>query len=398
MNYKCLKRVISFIVLLMSCAIQAQVPHRFTYQAVIRNALNQTLANQTIGMRISLLQGSVTGTAVYVETHSIMSNANGQVNLEVGGGTLISGSMAGINWSTGAYFIKTEMDPIGGTNYSIVGTNRLQSVPYSLYATTSGNGVNNGTVNNQMLYWNGSAWVALNPGSNGQILTLCNGVLTWTTGGQCPSSVPCPPLNDFNPSITYGSMIDQEGNIYKTVTIGTQVWMAENLRTGRYRNGERIPTITNDSIYAQLTTGSSCWYNNDSTTYHCNVGRIYSWYAVSDTRNLCPSGWHVPSDIDWTVLSNFLGGDAVAGNKMKSTSGWPNNGNGSNSSGFTGRPGGYRKYDGIFENPSSVGVWWSATAIASGGGWYRNLHPHDDKLWRSSNSERFGFSIRCLKD
>ena len=165
----------SLFIVLFSYTVWAQAPQRFSYQAVVRNASNAVLANQTVGMRISLLQGSATGGAVYVETHVATTTLNGQVNLEIGGGTVVSGTMAGINWSSGSYFIKTETDPAGGSTYSLIGTSRMQSVPYAMHAATSGNGVSNGTANSQMLYWNGSAWVFLNHGTNGQVLTLCNG-------------------------------------------------------------------------------------------------------------------------------------------------------------------------------------------------------------------------------
>ena len=175
--------------LIISTLVQAQSPQRFSYQAVLRNASNALLSNQSIGMRISILQGSATGTASYVETHTATTSAQGLINLEIGGGTVVSGSLSGINWGAGAYFVKTETDPAGGTNYSLVSTTRLQSVPYAMHASTAGNGVANGTASNQIMYWNGSSWVALDPGVNGQVLTMCNGVLTWTNGGLCPGSI-----------------------------------------------------------------------------------------------------------------------------------------------------------------------------------------------------------------
>ncbi len=178
-------------------AFSQSVPQKFSYQAVIRNAGNLLLDSQTVGIRIKILQGSETGTEVYSETHTGNTNANGLITIEVGGGTVLSGSMASINWGNGPYFIKTETDPLGGSNYSISGSSQLLSVPYALYSGNgtpgpqgpAGPGFSNGTALNQIMYWNGTAWVTLNAGNNGQSLTICDGVLTWTTGGVCPGVI-----------------------------------------------------------------------------------------------------------------------------------------------------------------------------------------------------------------
>jgi len=393
------------IFLFISYVISAQTPQRFNYQAVVRNASNTILVNQPVGIRISLLQGSATGTAVFVETHSLSTNTYGQVMLEIGGGTLVSGSIVSINWATGTYFIKTETDPSGGSNYSLSATTRLLSVPYAMHA---GNGLGAGSANNQILYWNGSGWIVLNPGVNGQVLTICNGILTWTFQGVCPETgFPCSIVDDFNPSITYGSMTDQEGNVYKTVTIGTQVWMAENLRTGRYRNGDPIPNVVNGATWGGMTSGASCWYNNDSASYHSLYGRLYNWYAVSETRNLCPSGWHVPTDSEWIKLVDTLGGATYAGTVLKSACAWKNNWSGTNTSGFTARPGGFRaEYNNstfaglVGANGAGQGQWWTATKndqTSSPTAWYRQVGPSLN-ISRGSYGYGLGQSVRCVKD
>jgi uncharacterized protein (TIGR02145 family) len=143
----------------------AQSPNKMSYQAVIRDNSNALVTNQIVGMQISILQGSASGTAVYAETQIPTTNTNGLVSIEIGGGTVVSGNFSTINWANGPYFIKTETDPAGGTNYTITGTSQLLSVPYALF---SANGFPSG-------------------GANGQVLTMCNGIPTWTTGGQCPS-------------------------------------------------------------------------------------------------------------------------------------------------------------------------------------------------------------------
>ena len=154
----------------LTAAVFAQAPQKMSYQAVIRNASNALVANQPVGMRISILQGSASGTPVYVETQNPTTNSNGLSSLEIGSGTVVSGSFSAIDWANGPYFIKSETDPSGGSNYAITTTSQLLSVPYAMYARTAGNGVPSGS-------------------QPGEILTNCNGTLTWTVGGECPGSI-----------------------------------------------------------------------------------------------------------------------------------------------------------------------------------------------------------------
>ena len=128
----------TFTFIILATIANAQAPARMSYQSVVRNSTGSLVVNNPVGVRISILQGSVTGTTVYVETHSKTSNANGLVTLEIGGGTVQAGSIGSIVWSAGPYFVKTETDPTGGTNYTLSGTSQLLSVPYALYAETSG--------------------------------------------------------------------------------------------------------------------------------------------------------------------------------------------------------------------------------------------------------------------
>jgi len=134
---------------------------------------------------------------------------------------------------------------------------------------------------------------------------------------------------------TSNTVTDIDGNVYNIVVIGTQTWMKENLKVTKYKNGDAIQNVTNNSTWSSLTTGAYGDYDNtpsNSTTY----GRLYNWYVVNDSRGVCPTGWHVPTDLEWNTLTTYLGGESVAGGKMKSTTGWYNNGNGTNTSGFTG--------------------------------------------------------------
>jgi uncharacterized protein (TIGR02145 family) len=195
------------------------------------------------------------------------------------------------------------------------------------------------------------------------------------------------------------NITDIDGNTYQTVTIGTQVWMSENLKVSKYRNGNTIPTGLSDAAWGTTSSGAYAIYNNDAannTTY----GKLYNWYAVTDSRNLCPTGWHIPSDAEWTTLENFLGGASVAGGKLKSTSSlWtaPNTG-ATNESGFSGLPGGFRNYDGTYNTIGYVGYWWSSTELSASDAWYRDLNYSYGYSYRSGYGKRSGFSVRCLRD
>ena len=207
----------------------------------------------------------------------------------------------------------------------------------------------------------------------------------------------------FNEALTYGTVTDIEGTNYKTITIGTQTWMAENLRTTRYRNGEDIPEVTNNNTWKNLTTHAYCNYENSTDRDQiATFGRLYNWFAVSDSRNLAPEGWHIATDADWTLLEAYLGGSAVAGGKLKETTPlhWaaPNDIN-SNLSGFTALPGGRREYtDGSFINLGYDGFWWTSSAYNPDYSWYRYMHYDVADCYRANFHKQYGFSVRCVKD
>src|SRR5574344_208767 len=203
----------------------------------------------------------------------------------------------------------------------------------------------------------------------------------------------------FNPNITYGSMTDIDGNTYKTVTIGTQTWMAENLKVTKYNDGIAIPNVTDNTAWGELTTGALCDYGNtpsNSETY----GKLYNWYAVK-TGKLCPTGWHVPSDAEWTELTDYLGGTSVAGDKLKETGSthWSNLRTGAtNETGFTALPGGYRLSSGSFLDIGSDGSWWSATESHTDYAWSRSMNYGSSDVDRGTNHKELGFSVRCVRD
>jgi uncharacterized protein (TIGR02145 family) len=197
---------------------------------------------------------------------------------------------------------------------------------------------------------------------------------------------------------------DIEGNSYKTVTIGTQTWMAENLKVSKYSDGTTIPNITDNTQWQNNTTGAWAYYNNDAAN-NAKYGKLYNWYAVSKTsngnKNVCPTGWHVPSDAEWSILTDFLGGDSIAGGKLKEvgTANWnsPNTG-ATNTSLFTGLPGGSRGDDGYYGTIGNLGNWWSSTETNAGNAWGRNLTNFHGNAFSFNFFKGIGLSVRCLRD
>ena len=231
----------------------------------------------------------------------------------------------------------------------------------------------------------------------------------------------------FGPEITFTTGLnnpfqyvsDIEGNKYKYLTIGTQTWMAENLKTSKYNDGSIILLLINGNEWASIAAPAFCWYSNDSARYKNLYGGIYNWYAVN-TGKLCPSSWHVPSDSEWKTLEMFLGMTAAQadgfywrgadlGTQLKDSTGWGTQGlegNGLNYSGFSALPGGQRdQWTGTFLDARFTGGWWSATnstefsyAYPMTGPYARLLDAGANGVSRTRNNPAIGFSVRCIKD
>jgi len=208
----------------------------------------------------------------------------------------------------------------------------------------------------------------------------------------------------------------RDGTVYKTVQIGDQVWMAENLRATKYSNGDPIPNVTSDSQWGDLSSGAYCAYDNDESNAE-TYGYLYNWYAVNDSRGLAPEGWHVPTDAEWTELEEYLiangynydgstTGDKI-GKSFASTSGWKtssetgdigNDQQSNNTTGFSALPGGYRGGNGTFGNLTGNAVFWSSSEYDTGSTWCRDLTYGREDLDRNYYYKQGGFSIRCLRD
>ncbi|MCK5148957.1 fibrobacter succinogenes major paralogous domain-containing protein [bacterium] len=195
-----------------------------------------------------------------------------------------------------------------------------------------------------------------------------------------------------------GTMTDQDGNVYQTVKIGNQWWMAENLRVTHYRNGHPVPQVYNKTDWANVNIGACCYYDNDAgdaATYGC----LYNWAAVTHVSNLAPSGWHVPSDAEWDTLTTYLGGESVAGAKLKEEgySHWNSGNLATNESGFTALGDGYRASSGVFQFRHSVVMFWSSTVFYDHA-WCRSINHNELKVWPHVYLQSFGFSVRLVKD
>jgi uncharacterized protein (TIGR02145 family) len=181
------------------------------------------------------------------------------------------------------------------------------------------------------------------------------------------------------------------------ITIGTQTWSSKNLDVSTYRNGDTIPQVQDANAWRRLTTGAWCYYKN-KTANGTIYGKLYNWYAVNDPRGLAPKGYHVPTDTEWTTLITYLGGQDVAGTKMKSTSGWNGNGNGTNISGFSALPGGCF-CGGTFDDIGSYGYWWCSAKDDANVAWVRLMVSGFGFVYGLPNySKGCGFSVRCVRD
>jgi len=494
-----MKKTSLFILgLILSVMTFAQVPSKMSFQTVVRNNLGKLVVNKSIGVRLSILKTSSNGVEVYVETHAKASNTNGLVMLEVGTGTVTTGTFDSIDWAQGPYFLKTEMDVNGGANYTISGVTEFVSVPYALNSKNADNAnsvktLSNGANVGDMCYWNGTKWIPLAKGAQGQTLTFCDGKPTWAVGGVCPGTITalncssathegillasnaasgvtsvisytggntgpfssqvvsstgvtgltatlqagnfangtgslmyaisgtpssvgtasftvsiggkvCTLSRTVSLSAYAPNVFDIEGNSYKTIYIGNQQWMGENLKTAKYNDGTLIPNVKDNTQWSNLTTGAWAYYNNYAAN-NVKYGKLYNWYAVSPitngNKNICPVGWHVPTDAEWTALTDYLGGSGVAGGKMKevSTTNWKSpNTDATNMSLFTGLPGGFRTTSGYDRYIYCEGYWWSSSEATSYYVWYRNLNSVHGSAVRTNYEKANGYSVRCLRD
>ena len=438
--------------ILMTASVWAQAPQKMSYQAVVRDASNSLITTQAVGMQISILQGSSSGTPVYVETQTPSTNAIGLVSLEIGTGTLVSGDLTTIDWANDTYFIKTETDPTGGTGYTITGTSQLMSVPYALYAKESGSstpgpqgpagndgadgadgadgndgavgatgsqgiqgiagndgavgpqgpigltgpagndGVDgadgndgavgatgtfqSGTVAGQMLYWNGTAWVTVATGNEGQVLTFTGGVPSWTGG--------TPPTPNVTNATTGKIWMDRNLGASQVATSSTDAASYGDLyQWGRAADGHQIRTSGTTATLSgidQPAHGDFITINSGNYDWR-SPQNDNLWQGVSGVNNPCPSGYRLPTDTELEA----------------ERASWGTN----NAAGAFGSPlklpmSGYRNYsNGSLNNVGTFGYYWSST-VSGANSRYLNLDSSDASVF--TDIRAYGFSVRCIKD
>ena len=402
-------RIILFILLPLFGLSQA--PQKINFQSILRNSGGEIVSNNGVSLKISILSGSITGNTVYSETHAKTTDASGLISLQIGNGTVFSGVFSAILWGNAAHFIKLEADFNGGSNFVLLGTQELMSVPYALYASkTDTSSLNLANRFSGKLNVTDTSNMLLNyrTGLNNKVNVSDTSNMLDHYLRKSDSIIADLQFQDKLLQ-SLSNVVDIDGNSYKTVKIGSQVWMSENLKTSRYRNGDLIPIVTDNTTWIGLTTGARCWYDNDSSTYESNYGNLYNSFAATNRRGICPLGWHVPTNQEWETLTYFLGGTGNVGGKMKfsGTTFWSNpNTDANNESGFSALPGGYRTNIDGGGSFSQIGKdFWMVLKDQLNVLHFRNLHyasnsissPNAFGYWNHFN-ETSGVSIRCLKD
>jgi hypothetical protein len=375
---------------LMTASIFAQTPEKISYQAVIRNSADELVTNTEVGMQISILQGSILE-VVYQETQASTTNANGLVSLEIGTGTT-SDYFSFINWANGPYFIKTETDPSGGTNYSITATSQLMSVPYALYAKTSENGitaeqttaietntakvgVKKGSTAGEMQYWNGTDWVSVAPGKEGQMLSYSQGVPTWKTFAD------------------YTDIMSSTGQIWMDRNLGASQVASSSTDADAYgdlyqwgRGADGHQKRTSGTTSGPVTSG------NEGNNFITISSSPYDWLENQDddrwntgtesapiktANDPCPSGYRVPTEAEWQAeLDNGITNAQSAFEILKLQ-----------------RAG--SRSNGSLSNVGNIGYYWSSTVNNNNS---RYLYFSSIGSGMSTLQRVLGFSVRCLKD
>ena len=466
-----MKKILTLILIVFCAAtLFAQAPEKFSYQAVVRNATNQLVTNAPVSVRVSILQGSADGEALYVETQSAVTNANGLLTLEIGGGKAEQGAFDRIDWAGGPFFLKTETDPNGGSDYSITSVQQLLSVPYALYAKEAANGFSgdyNDLKNKPAIpqnvgeLTNDAGYITLNdiptPSKSGE--TNDAGVVQTTACGEidlCDMASQLARLqaqfarqqaqmeetqtallstvDDSEPCPGTPTVKDIDGNVYNTVKIGEQCWMRENLRTTRYADGSHIPaggsnTSTTDPYYYDFPSSGiplekrGYLYNWPAAMH----GAEYSETNPSNVQGICPDGWHLPSNAEWTQLTDYVGNipDYVCGDQniikaLSDTSGWGSqyygdsecgscaasfNPSTNNATGFSALPTGlwYEGFSGgyWYEGFGGGDAWFWSTSFSSDGGGASFTMQFNCATFVMANEyvgeAGAGFSVRCLR-
>ena len=388
-----------FLALFLPLFSFSQSPSAIPYQAVLRNSDGSVIANSSATITFKIHDSTDSGPVVFEETHATTSNAIGLINLNVGQGSAVFGTIDGVNWSTGSKFLQVLMNT-GNGNVDL-GTQQMMSVPYALHAakiqvlvSPTGDTL---FVGNQYSIVPGISAANYPPGpATGETLLPGNALCT-----DSPISV----------SSCNGQMsLVYQSTTYDLIEIGGQCWLGDNLNAVTLNDGTPIENITDNTSWSTTTTPAYCYYQNN-TAYQTLYGNLYN-FATIQTNKLCPSGWHVPSDCEWMFMEGSLGlsiadqqigtgfRGTTEGDALKSIDGWnePHTAH-NNSTGFTAYPGGYRFTNGTFSGRLLYGYWATSTLDpTTGNTWSRKLNVGNSNISRTAYNTFQGYSVRCIKD
>jgi uncharacterized protein (TIGR02145 family) len=395
-----------YLLSLIPTSLFSQSPQSIPYQAVVRNVDGSAMSSTAMTMTFKIHDVTAAGTIVYQESHTTTSNAQGLVVLNVGQGQPSVGTFDNINWGSGAKFLHVVMSE--GNGEVDLGTKQMMSVPYALYSEDTDVSVSSTgdtlTIGGRSVVIPGISAAnqqvpISNSGLGSQVLignTTCTNEFISITG--CGGQT----------SLTY------DGRVYDLVEIGGQCWFADNLATDQYRNGDPIPNGA-EINWATTISGAYSYYYNDPS-YDSIYAKQYNWYTTVDSRGLCPTGWHVPSDCEWMYLEGSLGLSVadqqlaewrgpMVGTAIKSPLYWwgyltnpaPT---GTNSSGFSAIPNGHQYPGGGFDNViGGYANWWTSTSLGNLEACHRGLVFNNPTISRVLTMDKhWGHSVRCLKD
>jgi uncharacterized protein (TIGR02145 family) len=383
-----MKKLYILLALVTTLITNAQAPQGFNYQATVRNSSGALIVNQTVNFKFNIMLNSASSSPVFSESHNVLTDDLGQVNLVIGTGTPTIGAFSTINWSTGNYFLGIELNT--GSGFLVMGTTQLLSVPYALYANSAGSVPNtSGIINpiittsqptnitgtgaffnanfsnansNQLI--NTGFVYSVNPNPNLGGIDILNGTIvsnTFTNTSSSDNAIFSPNTTYYvrafvtteNNAYVYGNEVtfttnpnyyqtgsgvtDINGNQYPSIVLNNLEWMQKNLNVSSYSDGTVIPLVTDPTAWENLTTGAWCYYDNNPAN-GAIYGKLYNSYAIAGIhdaaslnnpslrKQLAPAGWHLPSHSDWWNLGNYLGGHYYAGGRMKEvgTSHWEN--------------------------------------------------------------------------
>lgn len=444
---KLMRVVLVFLIVMLMGGnwIFAQSPELIPYQAIARNGNGAPLAASDINLVFKIRQGALNGMVVYEETQALTTDSRGYFTTNIGSGNVVTGSFSNIDWANNHHFMQILINGVE------LGNQQLLSVPYALHSKTAEEVVLSVSTSGDTLFSGGNSFVIvpgisaanftpgctdpsscnyssvanLDNGSCLHIYDICNDNNPLTINDAINVSCECQGFftgstllagnsNCTNAPISVSgcggsSELEYQGITYSLVEIGGQCWFADNLATSQYRDGSNIPNLSTNATWVATTNGAYCTYANLASNNDL-YGKLYNWFAVNDSRGVCPVGWHVPSDCDWMFLENSIGLPVASqtltggrgttqGGKLKSTALWlaPNT-SAVDEFNFSALPGGYRNQSGSFRVVTTGAYFWTSSAASISTAHFRSLLNTSGSIFRSSAENVMGMSIRCVKD